>query len=103
MFAVIKVAGHQFCVKQGDEIVTNRVQGEPGDKINLDQVLMVGGDKTVIGLPLVAGAVVTAEIKEQKRADKIIVFKYKRRKNYKRTRGHRQQQSVLSITGITSN
>jgi large subunit ribosomal protein L21 len=103
MYAVIKTGGKQYRVGHGDVIKVERLAGEVGEKIAFDQVLMVGGadDGAVqIGSPLVAGAQVTAEVLEQARAPKLIVFKKKRRKNYRRKRGHRQLQTVLRIQDI---
>jgi large subunit ribosomal protein L21 len=102
MYAVIKTGGKQYRVGNGDVIKVERLDGEIGQKIAFDQVLMVGGgDGAVqIGSPLVAGAQVTAEVLEQARAPKVIVFKKRRRKNYRRKRGHRQLQTVLRIQDI---
>jgi large subunit ribosomal protein L21 len=103
MYAVIKTGGKQYRVGNGDVIKVERLDGEVGQKIAFDQVLMVGGDGdggVQIGSPLVAGAQVTAEVLEQARAPKVIVFKKKRRKNYRRKRGHRQLQTVLRIQEI---
>lgn len=101
MYAVIKAGSRQFKVTQGETITLDRVEGKAGDKVTFDQVLMVGGDKTSFGAPLVAGAKVVATIKSQEKAPKITIFKYKRRKNYKRTIGHRQPITVLEINSIT--
>ena len=103
MYAVIKTGGKQYRVGNGDVIKVERLAGEVGQKIAFDQVLMVGGEgdgAVQIGSPLVVGAQVTAEVLEQARAPKIIVFKKKRRKNYRRKRGHRQLQTVLRIRDI---
>jgi len=101
MFAVIETGGKQYKVAQNDVIKVEKLPGEEGQTIKLDKVLMMGDDKEVkIGKPLLAGTAVEAEILEQGRADKIIVFKKKRRKNYQRTHGHRQDQTVLRITAI---
>ena len=100
MYAVIKAGGHQYKVSQGDQVKIDLVDGKAGDKITFDQVLMVGGDKPVVGAPLVSGASVEAVIKEQTRDPKVIVFKYKRRKNYKRTKGHKQPVTVVEISKI---
>ncbi len=94
-FAIFQTGGKQYRVKDGDIIKVEKLNAD-GD-ITFDQVLMVG-DK--IGAPFVDGATVTAQVVEQKRADKILVFKKKRRQNYRRTRGHRQHITVLKITGI---
>jgi large subunit ribosomal protein L21 len=101
MFAVIRTGGKQYRVVPNDIIEIERVAGEPGDIIELSEVLLLGGDggpKT--GSPLIAGALVAAEVMEQTRGDKIIVFKKKRRKNYRRKRGHRQDLTLLRITEI---
>ena len=98
MFAVIKTGGKQYKVATNDVIRVERLAGQAGDVVTLDQVLMVGEK---IGTPMVAGASVTATVLEQGRADKIIVFKKKRRQNYRRKKGHRQDITVLRITGIT--
>ena len=101
MFAVVKTGGKQYKVAENDIIKVERLPGEAGSAVTLDQVLAVGDDKGLkVGSPLVSGTVVSAEIVEQTRGDKIIVFKKKRRKNYRRTRGHRQELTVLRITGI---
>jgi large subunit ribosomal protein L21 len=103
MYAVIKTGGKQYRVGNGDVIKVERLDGEVGQQIAFDQVLMVGGDgdsAAQIGSPLVAGAQVTAEVLEQARAPKVIVFKKRRRKNYRRKRGHRQLQTVLRIQDI---
>ena len=82
-------------------IIVERLSGESGAKINLDKVLMIGeGENTTVGTPTIEGALVAAEVLEHKRGDKITVFKKKRRKNYRRTMGHRQELTVLRITDI---
>jgi large subunit ribosomal protein L21 len=101
MFAVVKTGGKQYKVAEGDIIVTERLAGEAGDNVTLDHVLMMGTDKKLeVGTPTVKNGVVTAEILEQARGDKVIVFKKKRRHNYRRKRGHRQDLTVLRILGI---
>ena len=97
MFAVIKTGGKQYRVASGDVIKVERLEGEAGATIALDQVLMVDGK---VGTPLLAGATVSAEVIAQDRGPKIIVLKKKRRKNYRRKNGHRQDITVLRITGI---
>lgn len=94
-FAIFQTGGKQYRVKVGDIIKVEKLSSE-GD-VEFDQVLMVGG---TVGSPLVAGAKVVAEILEQKRNDKILVFKKKRRQNYRRTKGHRQYITVLKIKEI---
>jgi large subunit ribosomal protein L21 len=101
MFAVIKTGGKQYKVAENDVIKVEKLAGKAGDKITLDQVLMLDDDKDVkVGTPILSGKFVTAEILEQGKADKIIVFKKNRRKNYRRTQGHRQEQTVLRITSL---
>lgn len=101
MFAVIKTGAKQYKVAVGDVVKVEKLEGVAGDKISLDSVLMVGDDKGVkVGTPTISGTSVTAEILEQARAAKIIVFKKKRRQNYRRKAGHRQEQTVLRITEI---
>ncbi|MFN8723550.1 MAG: 50S ribosomal protein L21 [Rhodospirillales bacterium] len=101
MFAVIRTGGKQYKVASGDVIEVEKLEGENGATLTLDQVLMVfdGGTATV-GTPIVAGATVTAELVRQARGPKIIIFKKKRRQNYRRKKGHRQDLTVLRITGI---
>lgn len=100
MYAVIKTGGRQYKVSEGDTITMDRLVGNAGDKVTFDNVLLVGGDNVQVGSPLLKGTSVEAEIEDQNRSDKVIVFKFKRRKNYKRTRGHKQQQTVVKISKI---
>jgi large subunit ribosomal protein L21 len=103
MYAVIKTGGKQYKVAQGDVIRVEKLAGEKGQTIELTQVLAVGeGDKATLGRPMVAGAKVTAEVVEQARAAKILVFKKRRRQNYRRRAGHRQDLTVLKITAIAA-
>lgn len=101
MYAVVKTGGKQYRVAKDDIIKIERLPGEPGDVVALGEVLLVanGGDVT-IGAPFVDGASVAGEIVEQMRAKKIIVFKKRRRQNYRRTKGHRQQLTLLRVTDI---
>jgi large subunit ribosomal protein L21 len=100
MYAVIKTGGKQYRVAKGDNVRVEKLPGSVGDTITLGEVLFVGGDAIKIGRPLVAGAKVEAKIVGQDRAKKIIVFKFRRRKNYRRKNGHRQPFTALEITGI---
>ena len=97
MFAVVRTGGKQYRVAEGDLIRVERLEGEKGGSITLGDVLMAG-DR--IGVPLVSGVSVAAEIVAQARGPKIIVFKKKRRQNYRRKNGHRQDMTILRITGI---
>ncbi len=101
MYAVVKTGGKQYRVAQDDVILVEKLVAEPGAAIELDQVLMLDdGKATTIGTPLVDGARVAATVIDQTRGDKIIVFKKKRRKDYKRKAGHRQDLTVLRINEI---
>lgn len=101
MFAIVKTGGKQYRVTEGDVLKVEKLEGEAGATIVLDEVLMFGDDKGVkVGAPLVKGANVTAEILETKKGDKVTVFKKKRRHNYRRKKGHRQMVTVLRITKI---
>jgi large subunit ribosomal protein L21 len=101
-YAVIETGGKQYRVSEGDQITVERLGGEAGSAVTIDRVLMVGGNgATKIGTPVVDGATVTATIDEHKRGEKIVVFKYKAKKRYRRKTGHRQELTRLTITGIT--
>ena len=100
MYAVIKTGAKQHRVTPGDVIKVEKLAGEPGDSVTLGDVLMLGGDTPEIGAPMVEGASVAASILEQARDKKIIVFKKRRRQNYRRKKGHRQHYTVLRIDEI---
>ena len=101
MYAIVKTGGKQFRVEAGDTIYVERVEAAVGDKLTLGEVLLVGGGEGVrVGAPQVAGAGVVARVVEQGRDGKIRVFKYKKRKHYRRTRGHRQSYTALRIEAI---
>jgi large subunit ribosomal protein L21 len=103
MLAVIKAQGKQYKVAKGDTLTIDRLAGEAGAKVALGEVLMViDGGKTTVGAPLVSGAKVEAEIVGHDRGDKILVVKKRRRKGYKRTKGHRQDLTTVKITGISA-
>ncbi|MBM3566759.1 MAG: 50S ribosomal protein L21 [Alphaproteobacteria bacterium] len=104
MFAVIVTGGKQYRVGQGDRLTVERLPGEVGTMIALDKVLMIGeaGKAPTIGTPTVAKAAVFAEILAQDQGDKVIVFKKRRRKNYRRRVGHRQDQTRLRIVGVSA-
>ncbi len=101
MFAVIKTGGKQYKVAENDIIIVERLDGEAGTVIKFDDVLMCGtSDSVKVGTPLVKGAGVTGEVIEQRKGKKVLVFKKKRRQNYRRKKGHRQIETVIKITGI---
>lgn len=101
MYAVIKTGGKQYRVAPDDILTVEKLAGEAGDRVEFNEVLLVAGDKGfAVGAPLIADACVAAEVVEQARAEKISVFKKKRRKGYRRTRGHRQLLTKVKITEI---
>ncbi|PCI01377.1 MAG: 50S ribosomal protein L21 [Alphaproteobacteria bacterium] len=103
MYAVVKTGGQQFRVAKGDKLSIQKLDVEAGKSITLDEVLMVNDGKTAkVGTPLVSGATVTAKVVEQYRDKKVIIFKKKRRQNYRRTKGHRQHLTLIEITDIKS-
>jgi large subunit ribosomal protein L21 len=103
MFAVIKTGGKQYRVAKDDKLVVEKLAGEVGSVIQLGNVLMIGkdGKEPTVGAPVVAKAAVFAEVIEQGKADKVIIFKKKRRQNYRRTKGHRQEQTILRIVEVS--
>jgi large subunit ribosomal protein L21 len=102
MYAVIKTGGKQYKVAENDVIIVEKLAGEAGSTVTLGEVLLVGDEQgAMLGKPTIAGATVSATVLEQGRADKIIVFKKRRRQNSRRKNGHRQPQTVLRITGIS--
>lgn len=101
-YAVIKTGGKQYRVKVGDRIQVERLHAEAGTEVKIDEVLMLGGSgATLVGTPVVDGASVTAHVEEHARGDKIVVFKFKAKKRYRRRTGHRQELTRLTITAIS--
>ena len=100
MYAVVRTGGKQYRVKPGDRLRVEKVSGQVGDEVRFEDILMIGGEQVKIGTPRVSGASVTARILEQDRAKKVLVFKFRRRKDSKRLRGHRQYFTRVEITGI---
>ena len=100
MYAVIRTGGKQYRVSEGSRLRVEKLPGSPGDTLEFDQVLMLGGEQVTLGKPLVDGAKVKAQIVAQGRAKKIIVFKIRRRKGYRRKAGHRQPFTEVRVTGI---
>src|SRR5690242_8882361 len=102
MFAIVKTGGKQYRVGPGDQIVVERIAGDVGTQVSLDQVLAISdGDTSTIGRPTLENASVRALIVQQPRGTKLLVFKKKKRKNYRRKRGHRQELTVLRIEEIS--
>ena len=101
MFAVIRTGGKQYKVAKNDVIVVEKLLGDAGDEVDFTDVLALNdGAATQFGQPVVSNALVTAEVLEQARGDKVIIFKKRRRKNYRRKNGHRQELTVLRILDI---
>ena len=102
MYAVVETGGKQYRVTAGDVISVEKLEGKAGEKITLDKILSAYAGSTIkLGAPTVAKATISAEIVEQKKDDKVIVFKKKRRHNYRRMKGHRQNVTVLRVADIT--
>jgi large subunit ribosomal protein L21 len=102
MFAIVRTGGKQYKVSVGDQITVERIAGEVGASVSLGEILATAGEVAKVGTPLIEGASVTAKILQQPRGTKVIVFKKKRRKNYRRKRGHRQELTVLKIEEISA-
>jgi len=102
MYAIIKTGGKQIQVEAGQEIYIEKLDVEAGETVTFDEVVMIGGEKTIIGTPLVKGATVVGEVERHGRGQKIIVFKYKPKKGYKRKQGHRQPYTKVVIKSINN-
>jgi large subunit ribosomal protein L21 len=100
VYAIIRAGGKQYRVEKGDVVRLERLDGEVGSKVTLGEVLLVGGDDLKVGSPTVAGASVEGTVVEHDRGAKIRVFKYKKRKHYRRTRGHRQHVTAVRIDAV---
>ena len=100
MFAIVEIAGLQYKVEQNQKLFVNRLKGEKGDKVSFDKVLLTIDGAITVGAPAVEGVSVQAEILDHVQADKVIVFKKKRRKGYKVKNGHRQQLTQIQIVSI---
>lgn len=102
MYAIVEIAGQQFKVEKDNEIFVHRLEGDPGTKIEFDQVLLLDNDgKISIGKPLVEGTTITGQIVDHVRGDKVVIFKKKRRKGYEKESGHRQDFSKVLIESIS--
>ncbi|MGF1462515.1 MAG: 50S ribosomal protein L21, partial [Maricaulaceae bacterium] len=103
MFAVIKTGGKQYKVAKDDEIIVERLDGAPGELVALCDVMMINsGDAVQVGAPLVDGAGVLAEVVHQRKGEKNLIFKKKRRSTYRRKKGHRQLETVLRIHALAT-
>jgi large subunit ribosomal protein L21 len=98
--AVIRTGGKQYRVSEGDTLRVELLTGNPGEDVVFSDILMLGGDSPRFGMPLISGATVTGKIVAHDRAERLIVFKFKRRKRYKRKNGHRQHFTAVKITSI---
>jgi large subunit ribosomal protein L21 len=104
MYAIVEIAGQQFKVEKKQEIFVHRLEGDEGSKVEFSEVLLIDNDgKVEVGTPVVKGAVVSAKILEHMKADKVLVFKKKRRKGYQKLNGHRQYMSKIVINDILTN
>ena len=102
MYAIVEIAGQQFKVEKGQEIFVNRLEGDEGARVKFEEVLLIDNrGKISVGAPVVAGATVSAKILEHLKGDKVLVFKKKRRKGYKKTNGHRDYLTRVHIENIT--
>ena len=102
MYAIVEIAGQQFKVAKDQKVFVHRLQGEAGSKVTFDNVLLVDNGDVTIGAPAIVGAAVTAKILSHLKGDKVIVFKKKRRKGFKKKNGHRQYLSEIQIEGIST-
>ena len=102
MYAIIATGGKQYRVQKGDQIRVEKLAGDPGEKVEFNQVLLLAdGEDVTIGAPYVDGSKVTGEVEEQSRAKKIEIIKFKRRKHHMKRMGHRQSFTQVKITGIS--
>lgn len=102
MYAIIKTGGKQVKVEVGQTIFVEKLEAKAGDKVTFDQVVLVGGEDTKVGTPLVEGASVEATVEKQGRGKKITIFKYRRRKDSHSKQGHRQPYTKLTINAINA-
>jgi len=101
MFAIVEIAGLQYKVEQNQRLFVNRLKGDKGTKVSFDKVLLTVNGAITVGAPAVSGITVDVEILDHVQADKVIIFKKKRRKGYAKKNGHRQQLTQIVVTGIT--
>ncbi|HEX9370595.1 MAG TPA: 50S ribosomal protein L21 [Roseiflexaceae bacterium] len=100
MYAIIRDRGMQYRVEQGQVLQVALMDAEPGSQVELGEVLMIGGEQVQVGTPLVSGAKVLAKVLGTTKGDKIVVFRYKNKKRYRRRTGHRQQYTSIAISEI---
>lgn len=102
MYAIIKTGGKQYRVQKDDVFKIEKINAEAGDTVTFDEVIAVGGDSLTVGTPFVEGYAVQAEVLEQGKNDKVIIYKYKAKKDYRKKNGHRQPYTLVKITDIVS-
>jgi large subunit ribosomal protein L21 len=103
MYAIVEIAGQQFKIEKDMKLYVHRLNEDEGASISIDKVLMIGdGDNITLGAPVIEGATAQAKVLEHLKGDKVIVFKKKRRKGYRKKNGHRQQLSHIQISDITA-
>lgn len=102
MYAIIETGGKQFRVQEGSRLRVEKIDAETGAEIRIEKVLMLGGGTFSVGSPYVAGAAVTAEVVEQGRGEKVVVFKKRRRHDSRRKQGHRQDYTTIAVKSITA-
>jgi len=100
MYAVVEINGKQYRAEKGATLKVDRMEAEKGDSLSLDKVLILSGESVKVGAPYVQGATVKAIVQDEVKGDKIIVFKYKPKKDYRRTQGHRQRYTLLKVEEI---
>lgn len=100
MYAIIKTGGKQYRVQENDVLKVEKLNAAVGETVTFDEVVAVGGDKLQVGTPFVEGCAVQAEVLEQGKNEKVIIFKYKAKKDYRRKNGHRQPYTLVKVTGI---
>jgi len=102
MYALVEIKGRQYRAEKGSQLKVDRIEAEKGNTVEFDKVLMLNDDKDVkIGSPYLDGIKIAATVEDQVKDKKILVFKYKKRKNYARTKGHRQQYTIIKVNDIT--
>jgi len=102
MYALVEFMGKQYKAEKGVSLKVDKIDAEPGTALNIETVLLLSGDTVTVGSPYVQGAKVAATVESHGKDDKIIVFKYKPKKDYRRTQGHRQQYSIIKIGEISA-
>jgi len=102
MYALVEFMGKQYKAEKGSLIKVDKIDADPGSAVSIDTVLLVSGDSVSVGSPYVAGAKVSAVVESHEKDDKIVVFKYKPKKDYRRKQGHRQEYSIIKIGDISA-